>query len=113
MKSIFEKIISREIEAEIVYEDGLAIAFKDINPVAPKHFLVVPKKKIRNIQAVNNNDLHLFTHLFSVIQKLALQEEMVEEGYRVVTNVGEYGGQTVEHLHLHVIGGRPLRWPPG
>ncbi len=113
MKSIFEKIISREVEAEIVYEDGLAIAFKDINPVAPKHFLVVPKKKIRNIQTVSNNDMHLFTHIFSVIQKLAVQTGIAEEGYRVVTNIGEYGGQTVDHLHFHIIGGRALRWPPG
>ncbi len=113
MKSIFEKIISREIEADIVYEDGLTIAFKDINPVAPKHFLVIPKKKIKNIQVVTSNDMHLFTHIFSVIQKLSVQEQMVEEGYRVVTNIGEYGGQTVEHLHFHIIGGRPLRWPPG
>jgi histidine triad (HIT) family protein len=113
MKSIFEKIIDREIEADIVYEDGLVIAFKDINPVAPKHFLVVPKKRMRNIQAVSNNDMHLFTHFFSVIQKLAIQEGLTEQGYRVVTNVGDYGGQTVEHLHFHVIGGRQLRWPPG
>ena len=80
MKSIFEKIISREIEADIVYEDGLTIAFKDINPVAPKHFLVIPKKKIKNIQVVTSNDMHLFTHIFSVIQKLSVQEQMVEEG---------------------------------
>jgi len=113
MKSIFEKIIDREVQADIVYEDGLTIAFKDINPVSPKHFLVVPKKKVKNMQAVTNNDMHLFTHIFSVIQKLALQEDIVDSGYRVITNVGEYGGQTVEHLHFHVIGGRQLRWPPG
>ena len=113
MKGLFEKIIDRELEADIVYEDGLAIAFKDINPVAPKHFLVIPKKKIRNIQTVSSNDSHLFTHLFTVIQKLAIQENMVEEGYRVITNIGEYGGQTVDYLHFHVIGGRTMRWPPG
>jgi histidine triad (HIT) family protein len=113
MKSIFEKIISRDVEADIVYEDGLVIAFKDINPVSSKHFLVVPKKKIKSIQVVSNNDLHLFSHVFSVIQKLAVQEELVEQGYRVVTNVGDYGGQTVDHIHFHVIGGRQLRWPPG
>ncbi|MDX1920702.1 MAG: histidine triad nucleotide-binding protein [Candidatus Caenarcaniphilales bacterium] len=113
MKSIFEKIIDRDVDADIVYEDGLAIAFKDINPVAPKHFLVVPKKRIASIQTVSGNDMHLFSHIFSVIQKLAIQENLVEKGYRVVTNIGEYGGQTVDHLHFHVIGGRNLRWPPG
>jgi len=112
-KNIFEKIIDREVEADIVYEDGLAVAFKDINPVAPKHFLVIPKKKIKSLQSVSGNDLHLLSHIMSVIQKLALQEGLVDEGYRVVTNVGNYGGQTVEHLHFHVIGGRQLRWPPG
>lgn len=113
MKSIFEKIIDRDVDADIVFEDGLSIVFKDINPVAPKHFLVVPKKKISSMQTVSGNDLHLFSHIFSVIQKLAVQENLVENGYRVVTNVGDYGGQTVDHLHFHVIGGRNLRWPPG
>lgn len=113
MKSIFEKIIDRDIEADIIYEDGLTIAFKDINPVAPQHFLVVPKKRITSLMAVSQNDLHLFTHIFSVIQKVAVQEGLTKKGFRVVNNVGEYGGQTVDHIHFHVIGGRPLRWPPG
>jgi histidine triad (HIT) family protein len=113
MKSIFEKIIDRELSAEIIYEDGLVISIKDINPISPQHFLVIPKKKYKNIQAVSNNDIHIFSHLFSVIQKIVTQENLNEKGYRVVINNGEYGGQTIDHLHIHIIGGRALRWPPG
>jgi len=113
MKSIFEKIIDHELSAEIIYEDGLSIVIKDINPISPKHFLVIPKKKYKNIESISGNDIHIFSHLFSVIQKVVAQEDLNENGYRVVINNGEYGGQTIDHLHIHIIGGRILRWPPG
>ncbi|MDJ0625093.1 MAG: histidine triad nucleotide-binding protein [Candidatus Caenarcaniphilales bacterium] len=113
MKGIFEKIIDKEIPADIIHEDELTIAFRDISPVAPVHFLVIPKKKITNVQTASPQDSSVFSHIFSVIQQLALKENLAEDGYRVVTNIGEYGGQTVDHLHFHVLGGRALQWPPG
>jgi histidine triad (HIT) family protein len=113
MKGIFEKIIDREVHAEIVYEDDRVIAFEDINPVAPKHLLVVPKQRIRSLQEIETEDLPLLGHCLWVLRQLAEQSGVAQEGYRVVNNVGEYGGQTVEHLHFHLIGGRAMTWPPG
>lgn len=112
-KSIFEKIIDREIPADIVYEDKEILAFKDINPAAPKHFLVIPKKKIVNLQMAEPEDIALIGKIMVAIQQIAVEQGLDKNGYRVVTNVGEYGGQTVYHLHFHVLGGRPLHWPPG
>ena len=110
--TIFGKIIRREIPAAIVYEDDLALAFQDVNPQAPVHLLVIPKKPIENLAAATAEDQALLGHLMLVIQKVA-QQEGLDQGYRVVANTGEDGGQTVFHLHFHVLGGRSLAWPPG
>jgi len=113
MSTIFQKIIDKEIPAQIVHEDELSMAFRDINPIAPVHLLVIPKKAIKSIQEASSaEDLEIISHLFAVIQKLAAQEGLDKKGYRLITNVGQYGGQTVYHLHFHLIGGRELSWPP-
>ena len=110
--TIFGKIIRREIPADIVYEDDLALAFRDINPQAPVHFLVIPKEHIESLDAVTPDHQSLMGHLMVVIQKVAADAGL-GSGYRVVTNIGSDGGQTVPHIHFHVLGGRGLAWPPG
>lgn len=110
--TIFKKIIDREIPADIVYEDELCLAFRDVNPQAPVHLLVIPKKEISAVDALTSEDEMLVGHIFLVIQQLA-KEFQLEEGFRVVTNNGMLAGQTVPHLHFHLLGGRPLLWPPG
>lgn len=107
MTTIFGKIIKRELPAEIVYEDDRIIAIKDIAPLAPVHILIMPKKEIKNIQSVQPEDLSLIQEIFNVAQKLA-EEHDVEEGYRLLTNNGSEAGQTVFHLHFHLIGGKRL-----
>jgi histidine triad (HIT) family protein len=111
-KTIFKKIIDKEIPAEILYEDEHCLAFNDVAPKAPVHVLVIPKKEIASIDAMDNNDTELLGHLWMVIRDLAAQLEL-DSGYRVVVNCGEQGGQTVDHLHFHLLGGRMLSWPPG
>jgi histidine triad (HIT) family protein len=111
-ETIFSKIIRREIPADIVYEDDLALAFKDVNPQAPVHILVIPKKVIPKLAAAEDNDTDLLGHLLQTVKKVAAQLGL-EKGYRVVINTGEDGGQTVYHMHLHILGGRNLSWPPG
>jgi histidine triad (HIT) family protein len=111
-ETIFSKIIRREIPADIVYEDDLALAFKDVNPQAPVHILVIPKKAIPNLAAAEADDTNLLGHLLQTVKKIAA-EAGLEKGYRVVINTGEDGGQTVYHMHLHILGGRQLNWPPG
>jgi histidine triad (HIT) family protein len=110
--TIFGKIIRREIPADIIYEDDLALAFKDVNPQAPTHILVIPKKPIPRLSKATTEDTALLGHLLITIQKVAELANLTD-GYRVVTNNGEYAGQTVAHLHFHILGGRPLGWPPG
>lgn len=110
--TIFGEIIRREIPAAIVYEDELALAFRDVNPQAPVHILVIPKEPIVNLAAATEADQALLGHLMLVIQRVAAQEGL-ENGYRVVANTGSDGGQTVFHLHFHLLGGRSLAWPPG
>jgi histidine triad (HIT) family protein len=110
--TIFGKIIRREIPAAIVYEDDLALAFRDVNPQAPVHILVIPKQPIVNLAAATEADQALLGHLMLVIQRVAAQEGL-DNGYRVVANTGSDGGQTVFHLHFHLLGGRSLAWPPG
>ncbi|MDO4584305.1 MAG: histidine triad nucleotide-binding protein [Planctomycetia bacterium] len=110
--TIFKKIIDREIPADIVYEDEECLAFRDINPQAPVHLLVIPKKEISAVDALSPEDKTLVGHIFLVIQQLA-KEFSLEDGFRVVTNNGLLAGQTVPHLHFHLLGGRPLLWPPG
>ncbi len=110
--TIFSKIISREIPADIVYEDELCLAFRDVAPKAPVHILVIPKKPIPYLSAAQAEDKALLGHLLLTVSEIA-KEQSLEEGYRVVINTGEEGGQTVFHLHLHLLGGRALGWPPG
>jgi len=111
-KTIFERIIAREIPADIVFEDDKCLAFRDIAPQAPVHVLVIPKKKIRNWAEMADDDAALFGHIAMVIRNLA-SELQLADGYRVVCNCGPDGGQTVDYLHFHLLGGRALHWPPG
>jgi histidine triad (HIT) family protein len=113
MSTIFSKIIAREIPARIAYEDDQCLAFHDVNPQAPIHFLVVPKKEVPRIASTTPADEALLGHLLYVAQAVARQEGLHESGFRVVINDGRDGGETVPHLHVHVLGGRPLGWPPG
>ena len=110
--TIFTKIINKEIPADILYEDDLSLAFKDINPQAPVHFLVIPKKPIATINDITPEDREVVGHLSLVAGKVAGQLGITQEGYRTVMNCNEFGGQTVYHIHLHVLGGKPLGWPP-
>ena len=112
-KTLFQKIADGEIPAEKVYEDELAVAFRDIDPKAPTHVLVIPREPVVSIAAAGEQHRDLLGHLMLVAARVAADEGLAEQGYRVVTNVGEHGGQSVFHLHLHVLGGRPLNWPPG
>lgn len=110
--TIFGKIIRREIPADIVYEDDLALAFRDISPQAPVHVLVIPKQPLPKLADATDADQALLGHLLLTAKKVADQLGL-EKGYRVVINTGEDGGQTVYHLHLHILGGRFMKWPPG
>lgn len=111
-ETIFTKIINKEIPAEILYEDDLALAFKDINPQAPLHFLVIPKKPIATINDIAEGDREVVGHLSFVAAKIAAELGFADQGFRTVMNCNEYGGQTVYHIHLHVLAGKPLGWPP-
>lgn len=110
--TIFSKIIDREIPAEILFEDDCCLAFRDNNPQAPTHFLMIPKKPIRSLAAASDEDADLLGHLMRAIARTAVDQGLTD-GYRVVTNVGRDGGQSVDHLHFHVLGGRQMGWPPG
>ena len=111
-KTIFKRIIDREIPADIVYEDDQCLAFRDVSPKAPTHVLVIPKKEIRSLDALADADADLLGHVWLVIRDLAKQLKL-GNGYRVVVNCGRDGGQSVDHVHFHLLGGRALSWPPG
>jgi histidine triad (HIT) family protein len=111
--TIFKRIIDREIPADIVYEDDRCLAFRDVKPQAPTHVLVIPKKEIASIDALADEDAELLAHLWKVIRDLARQLKLNAEGYRVVVNCGANAGQTVDHIHFHLLGGRSMGWPPG
>lgn len=111
-ETVFSKIIRREIPADIVYEDDLVLAFKDIAPQAPTHIVLIPKKAIANLSQAESNDHALMGHLLLMVKKITEQLN-INNGYRVVINTSEDGGQTVDHLHLHILAGRHLDWPPG
>ena len=111
-QTLFEKIINREIPADIIYEDDLCIAFKDISPQAPVHVLLVPKKVIDRIANATVEDQNLLGHMLLKAGDIA-REQGVGEDFRLVVNNGEGAGQTVFHLHMHILGGRGLAWPPG
>ncbi len=113
-KTIFKKIIDKEIPAKIVYEDDLCLAFHDVSPQAPIHVLVIPKTtSLKSLDDVDESNQALIGHIFVVIQRLARELGIAEDGYRVVSNCGENACQTVPHLHFHLIGGRGFAWPPG
>ena len=112
-ETIFSKIVRKEIPSAILYEDDLALVFRDIHPQAPIHFLVIPKRPIESLDSMEEDDKSLMGHLQWIASKVAREEGLSEGGYRVVTNIGADGGQSVPHLHYHVLGGRALHWPPG
>lgn len=113
MDCIFCKIINGEIPSEKVYENENVLAFKDINPVAPIHIIVIPKEHITSVLEITENNQHILKDVFSAINKIARDLNIDSEGFRVVNNCGEKGGQTVNHIHFHLIGGRNMQWPPG
>ncbi len=110
---LFCKILAGEIPADIVYESETAIAFRDINPQAPTHVLIIPRKHIARINDIGEDDQSIVGSLFSAAREIAAAEGMGDEGYRAVMNCNEAAGQTVFHIHLHLLGGRDLDWPPG
>ena len=112
MDCIFCKIINNEVPSDKIYEDEQVLAFNDTNPQAPVHFLVIPKKHIENIREVSKDDLQIISHIFDVIQNIS-DTLNLNDGLRIVNNCGENGGQTVNHLHFHVLAKRALGWPPG
>ena len=112
-KTIFERIVDREVPADILYEDDHVLAFRDLTPQAPVHILLIPKKHHTRHGTVPPEDHTLFTHLFVAAQRVARQCQLEKTGYRLVINNGPDGGETIPHLHLHLLGGRTLAWPPG
>ncbi|MCF6466521.1 histidine triad nucleotide-binding protein [Clostridium sp. Cult2] len=110
---IFCKIINKEIPSEIIYEDDKVIAFKDVNPQSPIHFLVIPKEHIESSNYIDDENSSLIGHIFLTIKDLAKKQGIDQDGYRIVNNCGAFGGQTVSHIHFHVLGGRKFSWPPG
>ena len=114
MSTIFSKIINKEIPADIVYESDNVLAFKDINPQAPIHILIIPKIEIPKVSDIKGKEhSELLGELIDVANKLALENGISEDGYRLVFNCGDHGGQEVYHLHMHLLGGRQMKWPPG
>lgn len=110
---VFCKIGSRELQAMVVYEDPDFIAFRDINPMAPVHVLVIPKAHYDSLEEFNAKDAPLLGRMLLAATHIARQERVAERGYRLILNVGNEGGQAVRHVHVHLIGGRQLQWPPG
>lgn len=106
--TIFKKIIDKEIPADILYEDDLVLAFKDISPQAPTHILIIPKKEIATVNDIIEEDERRLGRLFIVAAKIAKEQGIAKSGYRLIVNVNEHGGQEVFHLHMHLVGGRPL-----
>ena len=115
MATLFEKIIAREIPAEIVHEDDECIAIQDINPQAPIHILVIPKKNIARVEEADDNDQAVLGHLLLTACKIAKDKGALaaEGGFRIVINNGDNAGESVPHLHIHLLAGRPMQWPPG
>ena len=112
MDCLFCNIVKGHIPSEKVYEDNDVYAFKDVNPEAPVHILIIPKRHIKSVDELEETDKELVGHIFLVAKKLA-KENKLENGYRLVSNIGEEGGQSVKHLHFHLLGGRSFNWPPG
>ncbi len=112
-QTIFSKIINREIPANIFYEDDICIAFKDVSPQAPVHILLIPKKEISSLNDLQLEDKGLMGHLMLKVPEIAAKAGISDDGYRIVANTGKNGGQSVFHIHIHILGGRKLNWPPG
>lgn len=112
-KTLFEKICDREIPADIIYEDELCVGFRDIAPQAPVHLLVVPRKPIPRIAEAADEDQSLIGHLFLTARRIAKEQGLAEKGFRIVVNNGPDGGEAVPHLHIHILAGRQMKWPPG
>ena len=110
---IFCKIINKEIKSEIVYEDDIVVVFKDINPQAPLHLLIVPKKHLKNVNEIETEDKGLIGHVFVVAKEIAKKFNVDKDGYRIVVNTGKLAGQAVFHIHFHFLAGREFSWPPG
>jgi len=110
---IFCRVVAGEIPADIIYKDEGAVAFRDINPQAPVHALVIPRQHLASLNEAEGSDAATLGHLLQVAARVAAEQGLSESGFRTVINTGAGAGQSVFHLHLHVIGGRPLRWPPG
>lgn len=113
MECIFCKIIERKLPAKILYEDELAIAFEDINPQAPAHTIVIPKKHISTVLDINEEENALVGHMFQIAKGIAKEKGIAERGFRLVMNCNPESGQEIYHIHLHVLGGRRMHWPPG
>ncbi|UHD15530.1 histidine triad nucleotide-binding protein [Thiocapsa bogorovii] len=111
--TIFGKIATGEVSADIVYQDDDLVAFRDLHPQAPTHILVIPRKPIPTLNDVQPEDAELIGKLFLAAAKIAEQEGIAQSGYRTLVNCNAGAGQTVYHLHLHILGGRPMQWPPG
>jgi len=112
-ETIFHKIIRKEIQADILYEDELCLAFRDVNPVSPSHILIIPKKTIPSLKEIEAEDKELLGHMLLCCSEIAREQNIADEGYRVVINTGENGCQSVFQLHMHLLGGRKMTWPPG
>lgn len=110
---LFCKILSGDIPADIIYESDTALAFRDINPQAPTHVLIIPRKHIATINDIDDEDQAIVGSLYTAAKSIAATEGLTDEGYRAVMNCNEAAGQSVFHIHLHLLGGRPLSWPPG
>ena len=112
-ETIFSKIINKEIPAKIIYEDEELLAFEDVKPKAPIHILIIPKKQIPTLNDIKNDDIIILGKIVNLAKDLAHKLNISKEGYRLVFNCNENGGQTVFHIHCHLLGGRKLNWPPG
>lgn len=110
---IFCKIVKGEIPSQKVYEDDKVLAFKDISPEAPVHVIIIPKNHIENVNDLTKENSDIIAHIFMTVKDIAQKLDLANKGYRVVTNCGKDGGQTVGHIHFHLLGGRTLQWPPG
>lgn len=109
---LFCQIVAGDVPSDAVADDALTYAFRDVNPAAPVHVLVIPKEHVQNLGTIGRDHGALLSALVATVQAVAEQEGVAESGYRVVANVGRHGGMTIDHFHFHVLGGRPLRWPP-
>ncbi|WP_311734567.1 histidine triad nucleotide-binding protein [Clostridium chauvoei] len=106
-------MINGEIPCDKIYEDDKVLAFNDINKEAPIHFLVIPKEHIQSVNEINEENSNIISHIFEVINKIVKELDIADSGYRIINNCGKDGGQTVNHIHFHVLGQRELKWPPG